>query len=117
VLASTPENFRDTWRVSAGATYHYNDAWSFRGGVAWDESPVNATDRTPRLPDGNRTWLALGTKYQVNRNLALDAGFAYVFISRPSSNQNAGSTPAFGLIDGHYEGSATVLSGQLTYSF
>jgi long-chain fatty acid transport protein len=117
VLASTPENFRDTWRISTGATYHWNDAWSFRGGLAWDETPVNSTDITPRLPDGNRTWVSLGTQYKLNRNLALDAGFTYVFVNKADTNQNAGSTAAYGLINGHYDNSVSILSGQLTYSF
>ncbi|MBU6485651.1 MAG: outer membrane protein transport protein [Betaproteobacteria bacterium] len=117
VLASTPENFRDTWRISAGATYHWNDAWSFRSGLAWDETPVNSTDITPRLPDGNRTWVSLGTQYKLNRNLALDAGFTYVFVNKADTNQNAGSTSAYGLINGHYDSNVTILSGQLTYSF
>ena len=117
VLASTPENFRDTWRVSAGATYHYNDAWTFRGGLAWDETPVNSTDITPRLPDANRTWVSLGTQYNFNRNLALDAGFSYIFVDNASTNQNAGSTAAYGLINGTYNLNVTVLSAQLTYKF
>ncbi len=117
LLASTPENFRDTWRISAGATYHWNDAWSFRGGLAWDETPVNTTDITPRLPDGNRAWVSLGTQYKMNRNLALDAGFTYVFVNRADTNQNAGSTPAYGLINGHYDNSVSILSAQLTYTF
>ena len=41
VLQSTPENFDDTWRFSAGASYKYSDQWKFRGGVAFDQSPVN----------------------------------------------------------------------------
>lgn len=117
ILQSTPENFRDTWKLAAGASYHYNDRWTFRGGVAWDQSPVNTTDRTPRLPDADRTWLTLGTQYRFNRNLALDAGFSYVFVDSGDTHQNAGSTAANGLIGGHYYGSATVVSGQLTYTF
>lgn len=117
ILASTPENFRDTWKLSTGASYHYNDQWTFRGGVAWDESPVNNTDRTPRLPDANRTWLTLGTQYRFNRNLALDAGFSYIWIESSDTSQNAGSTAANGLIAGQYNGSATVVSAQLTYTY
>ncbi|MGA8033748.1 MAG: outer membrane protein transport protein [Casimicrobiaceae bacterium] len=117
VLASTPENFKDTWKIAAGATYHYNDAWSFRGGLAWDQSPVNSNDITPRLPDANRDWITLGTQYRFNRNLALDAGLAYVFVARADTNQNAGSTPSYGLINGHYDNSVSILSAQLTYKF
>ncbi|MGE5088532.1 MAG: OmpP1/FadL family transporter [Candidatus Levyibacteriota bacterium] len=117
VLASTPENFKDTWKVAAGATYHYNDAWSFRGGLAFDQSPVNSNDITPRLPDANRDWLTVGTQYRFNRNLALDAGFAYIFVDRADTHQNAGSTPTYGSINGHYDNNVTILSAQLTYKF
>src|SRR4029450_8986937 len=59
VLATTPENFRDTGRFSGGANYRDGDKWTFRGGVAFDQTPVRDAERTPRLPDEDRTWLAL----------------------------------------------------------
>lgn len=117
VLASTPENFDDTWRFAAGANYHYNDAWTFRGGLAFDQSPVNTTDRTPRLPDADRTWVSLGAGYQINRNWKADAGFTYIFIKSPDINQNAGNTARYGLIKGHYDADVTIFSAQITYAF
>ena len=116
-LPVTPENFKDAWRVSVGATYHWNDAWSFRGGLAYDQTPVNTTDRTPRLPDESRAWIAVGAQYRFNRNLALDAGFVYIPVDKPDINQNAGSTAANGLIKGNYDANVTIFSAQLTYSF
>ena len=47
-LQSTPENFDDVWRVAVGTNYRVNDRWMLRGGLAWDQSPVNDEDRTPR---------------------------------------------------------------------
>jgi long-chain fatty acid transport protein len=117
VLASTPENFDDAWRLSVGATYHWNDAWSFRGGLAYDQSPVNTTDRTPRLPDSDRFWIAIGAQYRFNRNLAVDAGYVYIPMSTADINQNAGSTAANGLIKGHYDPNVNIFSVQLTYTF
>ena len=117
LLAVTPENFRDAWRVSVGATYHWSDAWSFRGGLAYDETPVTDADRTPRLPDGDRFWIAVGAQYRFNRNLALDGGVVYIPIRSPDIQQNAGSTAANGLIKGHYDASVTIVSAQLTYTF
>jgi long-chain fatty acid transport protein len=117
VLSTTPENFEDVWRFSVGATYHWNDAWSFRGGLAYDQSPVRTSDRTPRLPDGDRVWIAVGAQYRVNRNLALDGGFVYIPVKDPDISQNEGSTAANGLIKGHYDASVTVFSLQLTYTF
>ena len=107
----------DAWRVSVGATYHWNDAWSFRGGLAWDQTPVNLTDRTVRLPDEDRVWIAVGAQYRFNRNLALDAGFVYIPIKTPDISQNGGSTAANGLVKGHYDANVTVFSAQLTYTF
>ncbi|HLW11331.1 MAG TPA: outer membrane protein transport protein [Casimicrobiaceae bacterium] len=117
LLAVTPENFSNVWRVSAGATYHWSDAWSFRGGLAWDQAPVNDVDLTPRLPDGDRVWIAVGTQYRFNRNLALDGGFVYIPVKSPDIQQNAGSTAANGLVKGHYDVSVTIFSAQLTYTF
>lgn len=117
LLSNTPENFDDAWRVSVGATYHWNDAWSFRGGLAWDQSPVNTLDRTPRLPDEERVWIAVGAQYKFNRNLALDAGFVYIPVKSPDIAQNAGSTAANGLIKGTYDANVTIFSAQVTYTF
>jgi long-chain fatty acid transport protein len=117
LLAVTPENFSNAWRVSAGATYHWTDAWSFRGGLAWDQAPVNDVDLTPRLPDGDRVWIAVGAQYRFNRNLALDGGFVYIPVKSPDIQQNAGSTAANGLVKGHYDASVTIFSAQLTYTF
>jgi long-chain fatty acid transport protein len=117
LLSNTPENFDDAWRLSVGATYHWNDMWSFRGGLAWDQTPVNTPDRTPRLPDEDRVWIAVGAQYKFNRNLAVDAGFVYIPVKSPDINQNAGSTAANGLIKGTYDANVTIFSAQLTYSF
>ena len=117
LLSLTPENFEDAWRFSVGATYHYNDAWSFRGGLAYDQSPVRNEFRTPRLPDADRYWIAVGAQYRFNRNLALDGGFVYLPVNSPDINQNEGSTAANGLIKGRYDVNVTIFSLQLTYTF
>ncbi|HEV8501265.1 MAG TPA: outer membrane protein transport protein [Casimicrobiaceae bacterium] len=117
VLQSTPENFDDVWRVSVGTTYKYNDQWKFRGGVAFDQSPVNGTDRTVRLPDGDRTWLAAGLQYKFSPQLKFDLGAAYIFVDKPGIDQNAGSTAQNGLVKGHYDMNVFIVSGQMVYSF
>jgi long-chain fatty acid transport protein len=117
VLQSSPENFRNTWRFSIGTNYHYDDQWTIRAGYAYDQTPVNSTDLTPRLPDNNRNWLTIGAQYKWNRDLAIDAGFAYIWISDPQINQNAGSIASYGLIKGSYSANVQIYGVQLTYSF
>jgi long-chain fatty acid transport protein len=117
VLQSTPENFDDTWRFAVGANYKYSDQWKFRGGVAFDQSPVNNTDRTVRLPDGDRTWLSAGLRYSLSKQLKFDLGFSYIFIDKPGIDQNEGSTAQNGLVKGHYDANVVIVSGQMVYSF
>jgi long-chain fatty acid transport protein len=117
VLSNTPENFRNTWRGSVGANYHYTDQWMFRGGLAYDQSPIRDAQRTPRLPDNNRTWISVGAQYKFSPQIALDAGYTYIFIKDPGINQNAGSTPTSGLINGTYKSNVNILAAQLTYTF
>ena len=116
-LQSTPENFDNSWRLSVGANYHLNDQWLFRGGFAWDQTPVSTQYRTPRLPDNDRYWLSIGAQYAFNKDIKVDGGFAYLWINSPDINQNAGSTASYGLINGNYNASVSIFSVQLTYSF
>jgi len=116
VLSNTPENFRDTWRASFGTNYRWNDSLVIRGGVAFDQSPVRDAQRTPRLPDNDRTWLALGAQYRVTPNLSVDLAYAYIFVKDSSINQNAGNTAASGLLNGTFKNNVNIVGIQLTYT-
>lgn len=118
-LQSTVENFDDAWRVAIGANYRHGEQWLFRGGLAYDQSPVQDAYRTARLPDGDRTWLALGAKYTANPRLWFDIGAAYIWVNGGSID-DMGSPPNVaqnGLINGSYDNRVVVLSGQLTWAF
>jgi long-chain fatty acid transport protein len=115
-LVAYPENFRDTWRGSVGVNYRLDPKWTLRGGLAYDQSPVNSTDRTPRLPDNNRTWVALGAQYKWDQNWSFDLAYAYIFVQNPDINQNKGSTAANGLISGSYSSNVNIVGMQVTYT-
>ena len=116
VLTTTPENFRNTWRVSVGANYRYTDKWTLRGGLAWDQTPVREAERTPRLPDNDRTWLAFGAQYKLSDNWAVDLAYAYLFIRDASIHQNEGSTALNGFINGTYKSNVNIVGLQVTYT-
>ena len=117
VASSTYENFKNVWRVSGGANYYLDDKWKLRGGIAWDQSPVQDAQRTPRLPDADRFWLAGGAQYTYDRNWKFDVGVAYEWVQSGSSDQNAGSTAQYGLIKGNYDVSAWLVGAQVSYAF
>jgi len=116
-LSTTPENFKNTWRVGAGATYRYDDAWSIKMGLAYDQTPVNDTDRTARLTDNNRIWLSAGGQYRLSKDGTLDFGYAHLFIKDASINQNGGNAFLSGQLVGTYKGSVDIFGVQFAYRF
>jgi long-chain fatty acid transport protein len=120
LLTSTPENFRDTWRVAFGGTYKYSDLWKIKMGIAYDQTPVRDDARTPRLPDNNRTWLSVGAQYKPGKDSTLDVGYSYLYVPNTSSNNTGGSaasTAAAGALVGSYKESVNILGVQYTQKF
>ena len=113
----TPEHWRDVMRYALGATYELNDRVTLRTGVAYDNTPVPDATRTPRLPDPDRTWVAIGAGWQPSQALAIDVGYVHLFSESVPLNQNAGSTAVSGLLLGDQESDIDILSAQLTYRF
>jgi long-chain fatty acid transport protein len=114
VVSSTNENWQDSWRYSLGVTWHQNAAWTWRAGVAYDETPVEDAYRTPRIPDESRTWIALGGQYRLSGKSALDFGYAYLFVEDASINS---AVAGAGTLLGNYDNSVNILSAQYTYAF
>jgi long-chain fatty acid transport protein len=112
-ISNTPENWKDTVRVSLGATHHYNQKWSTRVGLAYDQTPVKDEFRTARIPDNNRTWLAFGGQYKPDASSAYDFGYAHLFVSDSTINA---SNPAPALV-GTYKNKVDILSVQYTRNF
>ena len=118
----TPENWSNTWRFSVGANHHYNEQWLARVGVAYDQAGVSDANRTARIPDNNRTWLALGGQYKPQPASAVDFGYAHLFVkdSTIRNNTGAGGTPSTatgGNLVGTYNNSVDIVSVQYTHSF
>lgn len=123
-LQSTTENFRNAWRFAVGANYRYDGQWLLRGGLAYDQSPVQDGSRTVRLPDADRTWLALGARFTPDPKLWFDVGAAYIWVRSGSIDEigssNFGQPPSAassGLVNGSYDNNVVVFSVQLTYAF
>ncbi|NXZ86632.1 long-chain fatty acid transporter FadL [Serratia fonticola] len=72
------EGFRDAYRIALGTTYFYDDNWTFRGGIAFDDSPVPAQNRSISIPDQDRTWISAGTTYAFNKDASVDVGVSYM---------------------------------------
>lgn len=72
------EGFKDAYRIALGTTYFYDDNWTFRTGIAFDDSPVPAQNRSISIPDQDRLWLSAGTSYAFNKDASVDVGISYM---------------------------------------
>ncbi|CAI0700834.1 long-chain fatty acid transporter FadL [Serratia ficaria] len=72
------EGFKDAYRIALGTTYFYDDNWTFRTGIAFDDSPVPAQNRSISIPDQDRLWLSAGTTYAFNKDASVDVGISYM---------------------------------------
>ncbi|QXI27260.1 OmpP1/FadL family transporter [Pseudomonas vanderleydeniana] len=75
---SEPQNWHDTWAYAVGTSYQLNKQWVVRTGLTFDQSPTNNTDRSPRIPTGDRTIISAGLGYAVSDNLTIDAAVSYL---------------------------------------
>lgn len=114
-------NFKDAWRFGLGVKHQYTEKLSLRAGVAVDKTPVpNPESRTMTIPDADRTWLAFGARYALDKNMSLDVGYAHIFFKKVATARavmNTAETVTLQTIRGDFKTSANLLSAQLNYNF
>ncbi len=122
----TNEKWRDTWFLAAGLTWKATDAWTFRTGLAYDQSAVKDEFRTPRIPDGNRTWVSLGAGYAFSKRTTIDCAYTHIFVSDGPVELKAiedGYTPVTspnrsrGNLSGTYKNAIDIFSVQARFTF
>ncbi len=111
----------DTMRYSVGVTYQYNDKCKLRGGIAFDETPIpNEVLRGVRVPGEDRTWLTLGGSHSFDNGWSFDLAYAHIMTDDPKINKVNSFTSedvTRGWINGEYDASVSIISGQLNYNF
>ncbi len=114
-LTRLPFNWSNTWRFGLGANYRMNDRAKLRLGVAWDETPTNDIDRTSRLPDQDRKWVAIGLQYRITDRGVLDVGYAHEFVKDAIINNGVTGVP--GRLIGTFDNKADIISVQYAHAF
>ncbi len=117
--AVTTEKWQDNYRYSLGVTYTPDDNWKFRAGSAYDTSAVASSKyRTPRIPDGDRIWVAFGLGYKFSDMFTVDFGYAHLFVNDPEISKTAtGEDQLKGALKGTFDAAIDILSAQLTIRF
>ena len=116
-VSSVKENWRDTNFYAVGASYKIDHQWTWRLGLAYDQSAVRYEDRTPRIPDSDRTWYSTGLSYKYNDKLTFD--FAYTYISADKAKMDTRNISATDLSKTtvEYTNSVQLFGLSLKYNF
>jgi long-chain fatty acid transport protein len=115
----TNENWQDSYRYSLGAVYMPDKKWTFRVGTAYDRSAVpDKEHRTPRIPDSDRIWAALGFSYKICNTTGIDFGYAHLFVNDPEIDKTpTGNDKLRGGLKGSFDTHVNILSAQLSMKF
>ncbi len=70
-------DYKDTFRLAAGAEYVLTDTVTLRGGLAFEQTPIRDNRREPAVPDSDRVILAIGASYDLTERITFDFGYQY----------------------------------------
>jgi long-chain fatty acid transport protein len=107
----TTANWDDSWFVAAGAEYAANDHWTWRAGVAWDDSPTPDSTREPRIPDNGRFWVSAGATWHATERCDVSFAYSHLFLddSRVSLSTADPANTFRGTLDGRVSIGADVV--------
>ncbi|MCU7800180.1 MAG: outer membrane protein transport protein [gamma proteobacterium symbiont of Lucinoma myriamae] len=111
------QKWNDVFRYSVGMKYAYNKQWTFRTGLALDETPIDDKRRTSRIPGDDRTWLSFGASYMANKNLTIDAGYSHLWVEDAKINEEYALLSGAGELNGEFDSDVDILSVQGTWKF
>ena len=86
-----PFQYKDGWFYSGGVEYALTAETALRTGAGYEVSPVGDRVRTPRLPDNDRVWLAIGLSQKMSANVTLDVAYSRILVRDTDINISAGS--------------------------
>lgn len=113
---SLPQDYKNTWRFSVGANYKLDAKWMLRGGATYDQAVATDVYRSIRLPDSDKTLLAIGTRYQATKMVGIDVGYTHVFFKNAPLNYQTIAGKTSTEIVGQSKSSADLIGAQVTWN-
>jgi long-chain fatty acid transport protein len=118
-----PFEYSDGYFYSLGGEYIVDPSLTLRAGVAFEQSPITDSVRTPRLPDNDRMWYSAGLSYRPPqfRGVTFDLGYSYIDVKDTPINIGPGSgnpwTNATGVYIGSVDSHIHILSVGFRYQW
>jgi len=84
-------NFDDTWHFALGFQYQIGDPWLLSAGIAYDESPVSDSNRTPDMPLDRQWRYATGLQYDLSEDITIGCAYEFLDAGDAEISQNRGA--------------------------
>jgi len=116
---SLPLNYKDGYTYAIGAEYDASPNLTLRTGFAYETSPIDFSNRSVRLPDGDRYNVSVGASYRWSQALTLNVAYSHFFLDRSrilagiGRDYNVGNIAFAGVVDS----SADIVSVGFRYVF
>jgi long-chain fatty acid transport protein len=83
--------FDDTLHFALGLQYQIDTPWLLSVGIAYDESPVSDSDRTPDMPLDRQWRYATGVQYDLSADITVGCAYEFLDAGDAEINQNRGA--------------------------
>lgn len=107
------ENWHNTWAHAIGAAYRLNKQIVLRAGLSVDQAPTNNTDRSVRIPTGDRRAISFGAGYSPTDDVTIDVAYSYLKEESVSVNDSGKGAP----YSASYHNSASGFGTSVSYRF
>ncbi len=118
ITSVNPRNYQDANIFRFGLQYRYNDKWTLRGGIYFDESPVPNGYFAPETPRNDSIGYTAGATYRYSKNLEMDFSLLILTFDDEDNSydfyEEGGFTIPFG---GTYDSAANSIGFGLTYRY
>ncbi len=116
---TTVQNWNDTWFAALGTRFRPSEEWLLSFGVAYDESPIPNSTRTPRVPDEDRYWISAGAGWKPLEWLSLNLSYTHIFMPDPKVRLTVAdpNNLARGNLSADYESDIDIVTFSGTISF
>lgn len=117
LISMTPENWKNTFFFSFGVNYKPADRWTLHFGTAYDQAPMNDSNRLARIPDSNRYWASFGVSYGISPSSDVHFGYGHLFTPGGSITDATAQAMGGGVLTGSYQASVDIVSATYAMRF
>ncbi len=114
------QGWKNVFMFSLGADWKFAKDWVAHAGVAYDQSPISNEHRGPRLPGGDRTWLATGLDWSVTDWAKVGLSYTYIFVKDAKVNNVNGVSarlPGGNRLQGKFESDIHIIGVNANFKF